>query len=340
MSITTSQENGIEIIKCEYADEFLDYLQLRNPRWLPPTAMSSPWVFRGQRKIEWSLTPKALRGRENNIWFEAFELYKTQNRDALESILKQGDFRFSGNEMPSHFNLLSELIMQVATEWFYVAEFLNLADEVGFVIPEDKTFDDLSKYSLRAATELVLHKDQPLTPRYYRFDPIQVEFALAQHHGIPTRLLDWTNMSQSAAFFAAEDVIKTEEVHDYNFAVWAINLEKLTQSDIHVVRHKRGKISYLHAQGGLFIYDTKANIYFLSHGEWRSFEKAIADGVDSNDREFMRKVTLPAHQAKEVIRLLAAESITRTHLMPTYDNITETLKMRQLMEKLHHELRK
>ncbi|EOL44577.1 FRG domain-containing protein [Enterococcus caccae] len=44
---------------------------------------------------------------------------------------------------------------------------------------------------------------------------------LAQHHGLPTRLLDWTFSPYVAAHFATENVLSDE-----NGAVWCINIEE------------------------------------------------------------------------------------------------------------------
>jgi FRG domain-containing protein len=50
--------------------------------------------------------------------------------------------------------------------------------------------------------------------------------ALAQHHGIPTRLLDWSRHPLKAAWFAASEASESLEKEGL-LSVWALSVELL-----------------------------------------------------------------------------------------------------------------
>ena len=75
-----------------------------------------------------------------------------------------------------------------------------------------------------------IHHYSPSAPR--RDDDLE-GLALMQHHGAPTRLLDWTRSAQIAAFFAAESSISANPLarelpeHAPRFVIWAVDTDRI-----------------------------------------------------------------------------------------------------------------
>jgi hypothetical protein len=66
--------------------------------------------------------------------------------------------------------------------------------------------------------------------------------AIAQHHGVPTRLLDITHDAFVAAFFAADDARDETKLRDVpRFGVWAVDLSLVRQAGTLRVNQQRRK---------------------------------------------------------------------------------------------------
>ena len=156
-----------------------------------------------------------------------------------------------------------------------------------------------------------------------------IAYALAQHHGIPTRLLDWTYRQHVAAYFAASllqptkctDKCKNEPEH---IAVWAVERSQLRNVGLKPVTHRRGDIGFLQSQDGVFILDTKADLYYQIYGEWVPLDYRLHE-IKVNRPTSVYKFIFPYKRREDLLELLEHRHISKPFLMPTYDNVAQEM---------------
>lgn len=295
-------QDNVEIINIKTAKELVAVLRRSNDLWLKDGSSIHPWVFRGHRKSEWRLQPTAWR--DNTQGSSRFtHVFSSIDNELIDRAI-QINSRFPQIETIDRLRI-HHFIAQKRFEFLEVQAFCSLVDDLGFALPGGPL---PMQYSLNFT-------DPNL------FDLPHHSLALAQHHGMHTRLIDWTRNPLAAAFFASEKV--TEE--DGVLAVWALDRRALVgNQEWRELVVPRSEIGFLHAQAGLFTFCPIADENFIREGKWPAMEDRIFAN-NHCDLPF-RKLTLPWSEAKELRRLLYAESISKAHLMPTYDNVRETLR--------------
>lgn len=159
------------------------------------------------------------------------------------------------------------------------------------------------------ANVLRLFKDQA---RPYLAQPPSSEWewlALAQHHGLPTRLLDWTRNPLVAAYFAVEDEFEgNSAIYAYDNNVF-INTEKhpnprdVVKVSKYIPAHISRRIT---AQAGLFTIHPNP-------------KKEFVDGSIS-------KMEIAENARREIKRALNTYGINRSTLFPDLDGLSRHIE--------------
>ena len=226
---------------------------------------------------------------------------------------------------------------QVEVEYDLLWDFFRVADAQGLLIPEDSQIYR-SPWASAPIHEGVRAAIAGAGP--WPFDELMSLAALAQHHGVPTRLMDWSNDAFIAAYFGAADAairLERGEPGDSRFAVWCLNWRYVWERwpgdnpdniKVLLVMAPRATNPNLHAQGGVF------TVHIVKPGTASApINRDPLDHVIEKCRgsvaikaPVMRQITLPIRESGRLLRLLAAHNIHAASIFPGFDGVLKYLK--------------
>ena len=303
--------------------DFLDYLIPSANHWNSDkrSAKRGDLAYRGQASSYWPLVPKAFRAGQP-VGYGPNAPIANPTRVTCQSRI----------------------------EFQAVQEFVRAADASGLQITE-------------AGSRLLIPKNSRdiFNDPNWEYNWPQEEFletlALAQHHGVPTRLLDFTEDPLIGAYFSASsawDMEKRRRLTGRNrryLAVWVIDLRFIRflngivgryPERIGEVRVPRVNNPFLNAQLGFFLIDRGANDV-MTRGESMSIDNATAararfwhsggrlarKEIKWFDELPIRQVRLRTTHTAALLRELENRGITKGSVMPSLDRVVESLEFQR-----------
>ncbi|MHC8353779.1 FRG domain-containing protein [Pseudomonas sp. LB3P81] len=237
--------------------------------------LNDQYIHRGQANAEWRLEPSAFRSTGQ---LTTRSLFGTRSPTAKEQ---------------AHFEAL------------VLERFLKACDISGLRVPG---YD--RELQLRLS-QIVSQKMETGWPDPAFDEPL----AVAQHYGVPTRLLDWTRRSFVAAYFAASSALKLKEPPD-EIAVWSLNtLKRKEWTKVALVSLPGGTTANLAAQSGVFTIHRGISHYEAVQAGLEE-ETELAEALSGLGQPAFVKTTMPFSECPRLLRICANYGVSAPVLFP------------------------
>lgn len=304
----------VEEIKFESFKEFYDAI---GPNGELFGALQG-FIFRGHSTESYKLIPSVFRySKDAHGEYNIDTLLKMVNMES-----KNDDF-------------LTTEFSQVFIEYCLLQKFYRIANYSGLQVP------CINDFIFNASIEYL--KEQMESPTFSWLHKDLVELAaLAQHYGIPTRLLDWTFDVYVSLYFASRGACKKIEkygtVND-NFAIFAINHKLLSTKFKNIIPIKFIVPTYhnnlnICAQKGILSYfmintnnivEKKGDLVFKRNTS--SLDKLLLKYRDRlSGEKILYKIIIPYSQAKEIFIFLNELNYNAAKIFPGYWGVAKEME--------------
>lgn len=276
---------GPTVVELSTAQEFMAFLSPFDARW---GNRPGRFIFRGQPDASYQLTPSICRRGEGS--FADGSSVKT----SADTISRQVDF-------------------EVNVLW----EFLKGCDRSGLIVPGYS--EDIMRL---LSTERYLF--QSAFNVWPRKEMHQI-MAVAQHYGVPTRLLDWTERSFVACYFAGSMASYVVDSHPpQKIAVWALDTKRSESWEtVKIIRTPGGTSRNQAAQSGLF---TTHLIKEFAHELYQPEALEEVPEIYEDYPQALLKITLPVFEVPALLDSCKMLGVEASTLFPGHEGVARGVR--------------
>lgn len=274
------------------------------------------WFFRGHANSKWPLLPTALRA----------------------------NVRLEPHARPTRSGVRRSHGEQVLAEWRLLRRFFDRMDAARIAIPEDSQVHR-SRQGVEWWESYL--RDVLSGEQAWPVMDLRTLSAVAQHYGVPTRLLDWSKSPLVAAYFAAREAAqwvasgRVSSRRNQLLCVWAICAHDLAlvrregvAHTIEIVSAPTALIPNLALQHGVFTVD----LHEQNETDCvcrRSLDRLVSDVAARRAHPvhpMLVQLTLPAIHAPELLRRLAWHGVDATAVNAGHLGAAEAVTERALWD--------
>nr|WP_314565892.1 FRG domain-containing protein [uncultured Pseudomonas sp.] len=258
---------------------------------LNPIWDAGKFIFRGQPSDEYTLTPSVCRRGEGSF--------------AYGSPRRMFDSSTAG---------------QVAFEMEILRKFLIGCDRSGLNVPG---YTEHLSRTLADGWE-AFHSPHMPWPSTLLYEIM----AVAQHYDVPTRLLDWTERSFVACYFAASSAnFEIESRNMPSLAIWALDTTyAMHWKTVRVIRTPGGTSKNQAAQSGLFT----THVIEAYRPEDLYQVEALEDVEEiyntTSSHTPLVKMTLPIEEAPALLELCSRLGVDGSTLFPGFHGVAKSVR--------------
>ncbi len=279
------------------------------------------YVFRGESDSDHHLIPYAYRTESKGGRISGRERMKEEAERYLKRqwlILPE-----DGLDMGQNFYEIAALL------WFY-----DLANRQGLRVPDiphislGNEFFEAQKQSSMSDSKDFLEKWSDIA-------------AVAQHYGVPTRMLDWTFDVNRALYFAVMKLPDNDSdaEHPNAISLWALDKSRISTMDggVKIVVPKYCDNPNISAQSGLFtllIGDDPGKDLEKLIGGISVNEKTLSKFIMEHDCEpVLKKIDIPYGEAVKIKKNLEGRGMNYHSAFPGWDGVVRSMEIQSGIRK-------